>query len=184
MELIKEKDLYIIDELCSREINIDEFRIQSSFQANFEQIRYLLYRSKDEIEDHCNKYTEAIFWRLPKDITKQEEVILFREFILVNWHCEHEEMATAFQIDFHDDIVNIDVLIKAFKNPPSYLLEDDFRHSYLRKLIYAIGAQPSPQNIQALESLLELEDDYVKGLVKHQIEKRNKYGRWEAGEKK
>jgi hypothetical protein len=47
-------------------------------------------------------------------------------------------------------------------------------------LIYAIGAQPEPFNLNALEGLTKSQDEKIRNIAAHQIEKRNQYGRWEA----
>jgi len=44
----------------------------------------------------------------------------------------------------------------------------------MRKLIYAIGAQPEPDNIVALNKLTQSEDEKIKELALHQIEKRER----------
>ncbi len=63
---------------------------------------------------------------------------------------------------------------------PDYLKYDDMKYPYIRKIIYAIGAQPEPYNIEALEKLAsETVDMQTKELALHQIKKRNELGRWE-----
>ena len=48
------------------------------------------------------------------------------------------------------------------------------------KIIYAIGAQPQPESLSALEKLAsETDDEEIKGLALHQLEKRKRLGRWE-----
>jgi hypothetical protein len=64
---------------------------------------------------------------------------------------------------------------------PDYLSSDDFKYPYIRKIIYAIGAQPEPYNIEALEKLAnETGDEQIKELALHQVKKRKELGRWEA----
>ena len=64
--------------------------------------------------------------------------------------------------------------------PDRYQHDEDLKYPFIRKIIYAIGAQPEPYNIEALETLLQSEDEKIKELALHQIEKRKQLGRWEA----
>ena len=68
--------------------------------------------------------------------------------------------------------------LKAIDNIPEYLEDDDFKYPYVRKIIYAIGAQPQPESLLALEKLAsETNDTEIKKLVLHQLEKRKEMGR-------
>ena len=50
--------------------------------------------------------------------------------------------------------------------------------SYIKKIIYAIGAQPQPESLLALEKLAsETNDTEIKKLALHQLEKRKELGR-------
>ena len=47
--------------------------------------------------------------------------------------------------------------------------------------MYAIGAQPQPESLLALEKLAsETEDEVIKELSLRQVEKRKLLGRWES----
>lgn len=104
----------------------------------------------------------------------------FSKLLLLKWHKCHEDIASLFQDLFNNDKTNIPVIIKAIHHVPSYLQEVDFKYPYIRKLIYAIGAQPEPFNLNALEGLTKSQDEKIRNIAAHQIEKRNQYGRWEA----
>ena len=68
--------------------------------------------------------------------------------------------------------------LKAIDNIPKYLEDDDFKYPYVRKIIYAIGAQPQPESLLALEKLAaETNDTEIKKLALHQLEKRQEMGR-------
>jgi len=68
--------------------------------------------------------------------------------------------------------------LKAIDNIPKYLEDDDFKYPYVRKIIYAIGAQPQPESLLALEKLAaETNDTEIKKLALHQLEKRKEMGR-------
>ena len=179
-----EKDKELKIQLCERKITIDEFKSRTSFKATKNQLYILL----KETEDKCNQYNDnaffdAIFWKLPREISKDEKVELYRNFILKSYHHEHEDIAGAFQAFFHDDKENITVLLSAINQIPNYLQDEDLKYPYIRKIIYAIGAQPEPYNIQALEELVKSNDIKINELALHQIEKRKKLGRWESKKK-
>ena len=75
---------------------------------------------------------------------------------------------------------NIPILSKAIDSIPEYLEPEDFKYPYIRKIIYAIGAQPQPESLLALEKLAsETNDTEIKKLALHQLEKRKELGRWE-----
>lgn len=109
---------------------------------------------------------------------------IYKKLLLENWHIENEDIARCFQNEFNDNKENILVLLESIKIVPDYLKFDDMKYPYIRKLIYAIGAQPEPYNIEALEKLAnETTDEKIKKLALHQIKKRKELGRWEAANK-
>lgn len=106
---------------------------------------------------------------------------IFKKLILEDWHIENEDMIGYFQLIFNYEVDNINFLIQAISSVPDYLKFDAMKYPYIRKIIYAIGAQPEPYNIEALEKLAnETDDEQIKDLVIHQIKKRKELGRWEA----
>jgi hypothetical protein len=110
---------------------------------------------------------------------KHQEILL--KLLGENWHREHEDITGLFQRNFNDNTENIFSLLKAINKIPEYLNEDDFKYPYIRKLIYSIGAQPEPNNIEELEKLAnETNDKQIRELALHQIKKRQELGRWEA----
>lgn len=102
------------------------------------------------------------------------------DLILGNWHRKHEDIARIFQNIFNTDKTSIPILLEAINTIPEYLQEEDFKYPYIRKLIYAIGAQPEPDNSEALKKLTQSDDEKIKELALHQIEIRQQLGRWEA----
>ncbi|MCC7454887.1 MAG: hypothetical protein IT222_12015, partial [Crocinitomix sp.] len=104
-----------------------------------------------------------------------------KKILLLNFHKSHEDITSLFQSNYHNNKENIPILLQSINTIPSYLTPDDFKYPYIRKIIYAIGAQPEPYNIEALEKLAsETNDEKIKDLALHQIEKRKELGRWEA----
>ncbi len=114
------------------------------------------------------------------DLFDVETGYILLDLILGNWHRKHEDIAGIFQNNLNTDKANIPVLWEAINTIPAYLQEEDFKYPYLRKLIYAIGAQPEPDNMEALKKLTQSGDEKIKELALHQIEKRERLGRWEA----
>jgi hypothetical protein len=106
---------------------------------------------------------------------------IFCVLLQEQWHNRHEDITQLFQHSCNRDVSSISILLNAIDNIPEYLQEDDFKYPYVRKLIYAIGAQPEPYNIEALEkSANETNDEKIRELALYQIEKRKRLGRWEA----
>jgi hypothetical protein len=180
MKQIDKYDLELIDKFCKWELSKDEFVAKTSFKADIEQLMYLLDNTKNKITEYNdNQCFDTIFWRLPRRISKSDEINMFKTYLLKNWHHEHEGIVGAFQKYFNDDKNNISVLLKAIEQIPKYLNHEDLKYPYIRKIIYAIGAQPEPYNIEALEDLRKSSDQQIKDLALHQIEKRKELGCWE-----
>ncbi|HTJ49197.1 MAG TPA: hypothetical protein VL443_07050 [Cyclobacteriaceae bacterium] len=146
---------------------IQESDIEQSLQLAIK------HEDKDAVEDifylgsALNLFTDAI-----------EPLLAI--LLLAKWHNKHEDIARLFQNHLNKNNGNTTFLLKAVDSIPEYLSEDDFKYSYVRKIIYAIGAQPEPHNMEALESLAKSEDEKIRELALHQIEKRKKSGRWET----
>ena len=105
-----------------------------------------------------------------------------RRLLLLNFHDSHEDIVDLFQTMWNNSTENIPILLKAIDNIPKYLEDDDFKYPYIRKIIYAIGAQPQPESLLALEKLAsETNDIQIKELALHQLEKRKEYNSLKEG---
>ena len=101
-----------------------------------------------------------------------------RRLLLLNFHNSHEDIVDLFQTMWNNSTKNIPILSKAIDSIPEYLEPEDFKYPYIRKIIYAIGAQPQPESLLALEKLAsETNDIKIKELALHQLEKRKELGR-------
>lgn len=174
--MIDQKSKDIMLRVAMQEVSKEELRNllpDYSGDANLIRMYYRVIESKDsEGLQHLNM--------LPKDDIFSY-LNIEKKLLSEDWHTTHEDLVGFFQLVFNNDSENIPVLLKSIDNVPAYLQEDDFKYPYIRKLIYAIGAQPEPYNIEALEKLAnETEDEQIRELALHQIEKRKKLGRWEA----
>ena len=78
-----------------------------------------------------------------------------RRLLLLNFHNSHEDIVDLFQTMWNNSTKNIPILLKAIDNIPEYLEPEDFKYPYIRKIIYAIGAQPQPESLLALEKRKE-----------------------------
>jgi hypothetical protein len=180
MKEIDKYDLELINKLCKWELGKDDFMAKTSFRADIEQLTYLLDNTKDRVTEYNNnQYFDIIFWTLPKNLSYKNEIKIFQKYLLKKWHHEHEEIVGYFQRFFNNEEKSISVLLKAIEQIPEYLNYEDLKYPYIRKIIYAIGAQPEPYNIQTLEQLSKSENEQIRDLALHQIEKRKKSGRWE-----
>jgi hypothetical protein len=177
MRQLKEKELALIDECISGIISVEEFYNRFPFKVSMQEI--VSYLDSFIINKKFQRF-EIVLWNIPKEFAKTEEGRLFGRYLLVDGHFSHDNIASAFQTYFNDNKSFINPLIEAVSNVPEYLQNDDVKYPYLRKIIYAIGAQPEPYNINALEVLLSSDDLQIVDLVKHQIEKRKSRGRWET----
>ncbi len=177
MRQLKEKELALIDECISGGISEEEFENRFPFRVSMQEI--VSYLDSFIISKNFQRFV-IVLWSIPKEFTKTEEGSLFGRYLLIDGHFGHENIASDFQTYFNDSKSFINPLIEAISHVPEYLQNDDVKYPYLRKIIYAIGAQPEPDNISALESLRTNDDLEIVDLVKHQIEKRKSRGRWEA----
>ena len=101
-----------------------------------------------------------------------------RRLLLLNFHDSHEDIVDLFQTMWNNSAKNIPILLKAIDNIPTYLEPEDFKYPYIRKIIYAIGVQPQPESLLALEKLAsETNDTEIKKLALHQLEKRKELRR-------
>lgn len=109
-----------------------------------------------------------------------------RELLGKNFHDSHEDIVSLFQLRWNRKVENIHSLLQALESIPDYLSPDDFRYPYISNLIYAIGAQPQPESLNALEALLsETNDDVIRAMLSRQIEERRSLvgGRYEFEER-
>jgi len=136
----------------------------------------LLLEDSKSLEDVRNVILTG--WLLNCFNPSNEEPL--KRLLLLNFHNSHEDIVDLFQTMWNNSTKNIPILLKALKNIPKYLEPKDFKYPYIRKIIYAIGAQPQPESLLALEKLaFETNDIKIKKLALHQLEKRKELGRWE-----
>ncbi|MEN2400001.1 hypothetical protein GKZ90_0009445 [Flavobacterium sp. MC2016-06] len=176
---MSEKDWKIFDE--NYRISREELFLIFPYRANFEELKQLLLESKtDSIFD---RRFSNILWRFPISMSDIDFMKLLHFFLLENWHHDHESMIRKFQNYFNEDKKNIKYLMQLLSSLPEfYKYDEDLKYPFIRKIIYAIGAQPEPYNIEALETISQSEDEEIKKLALHQIEKRKRLGRWEAND--
>ncbi len=174
---LKNIELFELGEISKSDLHS---RVVPFTFKDFTQILYNL-----EGKENTTELFESFFWFAPTEINSVRKEVLFQKFLLENWHFEHSEIVSSFQIIYNNNILNINTLILSLDSIPKYLQPNDFKYPYIRKIIYAIGAQPEPYNIDALEKLASVTDDnQIKELALHQIEKRKKLGRWEFNKNK
>ena len=129
----------------------------------------LLLEDGKSLEDVRNVFLTG--WLLNCFNPSNEEPL--RKLLLLNFHNSHEDIVDLFQTMWNNSTKNIPILLKAIDNIPEYLEPEDFKYPYIRKIIYAIGAQPQPESLLALEKLAaETNDIKIKDLALHQLEKR------------
>ena len=174
-ESIKQQLIQCSSGLISNDISqIINYRVNFN---EFQEVLNCVYNEQNQ------SLFEAVLWCMPNCLSHNELEIIYSKYIILNNHKEHENIIGLFQSEFYDNIENISVLLQCINNIPEYLSPEDFKYPYIRKIIYAIGAQPEPYNIEALEKIAnETEDEQIKELALHQIKKRKEFGRWESAE--
>ena len=159
-------DLYYTDKI-TREERLTMLKNTISIE-DFNEAISLLEDTKS-LEDVQNVILTG--WLLNCFNPSNEEPL--RRLLLLNFHNSHEDIVDLFQTMWNNSTKNIPILLKAIDNIPEYLEDDDFKYPYIRKIIYAIGAQPQPESLLALEKLAaETNDIKIKELALHQLEKR------------
>ena len=176
MKYLNEHELKVLKQYSAGLISKEELEQIIIHKATDNEIEYML--DKCIISKNSNDF-EAIFWGIPKNLNKVKEVYLCGKYLLLEGHFEHENIVLTFQTFFNDNKENIQILLKAIEKIPKYISNNN-PHSYIRKIIYAIGAQPEPYNLVALEKIVnETQEKTIKELALHQIDKRKRLGRWE-----
>ncbi len=167
-----------LDKFYDDVITYDELSENIGDKLNFEYLFKLLeeaYRTKD------NDLFEIVLWVIPNVFTESQLELLYIKYLFLENHFQHEDFILSFQVELNSNNNNVELLLLALNNIPKYLSPEDFRYPYIRKIIYAIGAQPEPYNVEGLKQLVELTDDEeIKNMALHQIKKREELGRWEA----
>jgi len=169
--MLSEKERKLLKELAIGKITKEQYSKECPLVRDYTEFVELLLSTLTNDENEYNSLFHSIFWFLPRKIDYDQEKEMFMHFLLIKGHNEHEEIAQSFQNEWNKDMENIPVLLKAIEDVPYYIERID-KYPYIRKLIYAIGAQPEPYNIYALEKLTRSEDKELVALALHQIDKR------------
>jgi hypothetical protein len=162
----------ILNSFKSNTINREEIFEKIQIEVSEAQKRELLLELKGQID--CVDKFSIILHKLPHRMSDIEYAEFCRFFINESWHREHEYFISVLGGAWlPKSKANIDSLIYIMNNLPEfYRHDDDLKYPFIRKCIYAIGAQPEPYNIEALEGLAKSEDEQIRELALHQIEKR------------
>ena len=124
---------------------------------------------------NINKITNIFDLYYSDKITREEKLTMLKNTISIEDF--NDAISLLEDTKSLDDVQNVILtgwLLNCF-NPSSakYLEPEDFKYPYIRKIIYAIGAQPQPESLLALEKLAsETDDEKIKELALHQLEKR------------
>ena len=168
-----EKDTIL--DFASSDISLNEFYKKL---PNYRNDNFLLQKYLEAIKLKNKEYLSYLRLVPINNISLFEGIN--RELLCEKWHIENEDIVTLFQFTWNNNIENIPILLKAINNIPEYLQDEISKYSYIKKIIYAIGAQPQPESLLALEKLAsETNDTEIKKLALHQLEKRIELGRWE-----
>ncbi|MBV7441284.1 hypothetical protein KRX57_07610 [Weeksellaceae bacterium TAE3-ERU29] len=166
----------IINTLFNKYYTTEEFGNDDKFKMilkkKFDKVLFnSVISSLMEIKDIDTTQNVIItgFWL---NYYNEKNEVPMRKLLLQSFHNSHEDIVSLFQSQWNNDIENISVLLKALERIPEYLQPEDFKYPYIRKIIYAIGAQPQPESLLALEKLAsETNDNKIKELALHQRNK-------------
>ncbi|MFY7670840.1 hypothetical protein ACOSP6_07095 [Tenacibaculum sp. MEBiC06402] len=166
------KDLNLVDQLAQGIIGKNEFTSKTSFVANYNEFKKILFSESLNVDkENNNSRFRNLFYSLPNSMSKEEEFTINSELLFEPWHNEHEELISGFQILFKDNDESVKVLKRAFLNIPSYINNiDESKVSYKRKIIYALFNQETLLKIDVLKELLnEAKEDEIKELIQRKL---------------
>lgn len=147
-------------------------------KLSFEEAKAIINGLRD---DARGGYKLNLLWNLIHSSLNKEEVRqLYLILLKEDWHSEFENIIGGLQNYYCDDAKVIEPLLNIMYNPPKQYTQEDFYEPFIRKIIYAIGAQPEPYNLETLVLLTKSDNEIIKRLALHQLEKRKRLGRWEA----
>jgi len=92
------------------------------------------------------------------------------EFLTVDWHRQHEDLARLFQNKIHLP-ESIDFLVKAMILKFDYLFEQDDYEPFVTKCMYAIADLNTEASKSKLNELAESEDPIIKEAAQYQLER-------------
>lgn len=110
------------------------------YKANFnEMVELLEYFKNDKV---FNNEFDEVLWRFPNNLNKGEMTTLLQTFLLKNYHHSHEGIISELQSIYNTETKTIKFLLMRLESLPAYYSKDeDLKYPFIRKLIYAIGAQ-------------------------------------------
>jgi hypothetical protein len=169
-------------ELCElqqlNKITYDEFISNFPEKFTLQEILAIVSNLRSDVKGgyKLDLLSNLISSSLSKEEIRQLYLVLLKE----DWHDMHERYIGGLQNYYCGDIKVIEPLLALMHNPFKQFLHIDFYGPFVRKIIYAIGAQPEPANIEALEELTKSENVIIRDFAIHQLDKRKLLGRWEA----
>ena len=170
IKLMTTTERKIIAQFASGEITRDELYSLLPWYSDIDCVSRLY----EDVITQKDREKLCYLRMLPVYENEQLEEI-WKVLLTEDWHSEHEDLIRVFQYIFNRKQENIDFLLKIFRHIPLYISQDSaIKRSYLQNIIYAIGAQPQPESLCALEYLLsETKDEEIKKMISSQIEKRH-----------
>ena len=177
MRKLTQKDWKILESFKGPIIDTELIFEELNLRVNFEEMKDLLMSMKES--DHPANRFHTLLLRLPHSMTYEELEELYRFFLLKDFHHDHEYMVGAFQRFFNKNPKNIEVILKIMSDLPAFYRHDgDIRDPFIRKCMYAIAAQPEPNNIETLVQLTRSKDESIHTYAQYQLEKiaKNKEG--------
>jgi hypothetical protein len=149
------------------QLSIEAVKDEFSSVATIEVILDEYTRAKASAN---NEQLAQVLYGLGFFLSPIEKLILDRLVLLDDWHQEHSELITAIQINEIKMAFNVEVIRCSLEHLPAYLAKDqDIKHSYVKKCMYAIAAQPHPEATRTLEELQKSKDEIIRSLASDQL---------------
>lgn len=149
------------------QLSTEAVKGELSSVANMEVILYEYARAK---VSGNNEQLGRVLYGLGFFLSPMEKLLLDRMVLLDDWHQEHSELITTLQIHEIKEAFNVEVIKYSLEHLPAYLAKDqDIKHSYVKKCMYAIAAQPHPEATHTLQELQKSEDEIIRSLASDQL---------------
>ena len=168
-ENIGSRNLELINDLANGSVSKEEFVGDTDFKVGYGRLKELLYQEQDKVDKENNNLRfRNLLYNLPRKLSRDEEAQLYGELLLEDWHHEHEEIISSFQVLYKNFDESVEVLLRSFKNIPNYISSiPELRQSYQKKIVYALSTQESSLKLEAFDQLLnENIDEVVADLVR------------------
>lgn len=164
---MKREEKSLLKDFIRQKINFYELREKYPQEINE---KYILNELDDILINHDRESLDyLIILSCNLGVTKKIALHLC-EFLIVDWHRQHEDLARLFQDKIHLP-ESIDFLVKAMMLKFDYLFEQDDYEPFVTKCMYAIASLQTEASKLKLKELAISNNAIVKEAAKYQLER-------------